>query len=315
MKSQKYDLVFSEELILEHCRPIETERIPVVNAAGRILAKDLKGEPRTDEKGSMLCAKAQGVLVQKGNRIKPIVHGALVSLGVDEVEVYRKPLIGFYLLESAVQAAGSEAEREKLNRHILGNALKSVEFASIYQGKVPLGSKEIAASIRASAAVYDAIIICGGDGTDEFSHMQDVLEMSGADVIIHSVDMQPGGTICVGFFEQVPVFGVTGDPASILTDLYLIILPVLKKIAGRCEEAHDKIMVELHQDFPEQNESTCILLGRLSYTDGVVRMHTDDYLSNGSIWSLQDVDVCAIIPPGSGPLKKGTLLNAYRIIR
>lgn len=315
MKSQIYDLVFAEELILERCYPLETESVPVVNAAGRVLACDVMGEPRTAERGAELCAKAQKVLVQKGNIIKPIVHGALVSLGISQVEVYRKPLVGFYFLDSLEKEQYSDEERAKLNRYIVGNALKEAEISSIYQGTVPEAGDQLAQDVRVSSTVYDAIIICGGSAEGDFERMQEVVEQTGAEMVVYQVGIELGSKVCTAFIDNVPVFGMTGDPAEILTALYLVLMPALKKIAGRSDEAHEKIMVELVQDFPESNEETAILPGKMEFSDGVVRMHSLDRMMNGSIWSMQDVDVFAIVPAGSGPLKKGTLLDAYRIIR
>lgn len=314
MEAQMYDLIFAEELILERCVALGTERIPVVNAAGRILACDIMGGDCLSENETELIQNVDKIVVKKGSVIKPIAHGALVSLRINEVEVYRKPLIGFFFLESTEHADNSGKNQAKLNRYILGNALKEAEFSWIYQGSVPEDSRQIATTIKTASAVYDAIVICGGPTQADFRRMQHVVEQTGAEVVVRQIDMKPGSTFCAGFIDHVPVFGMTGDPAGVLTELYLSVMPALKKISGRGEEAHTKIMVELNKDFNEYNEETRILLGRLEFSDGIVRMHLEDDLSDGrNIWSLHDVDVCAVVPAGSGPLKKGTLLDAYKV--
>lgn len=315
MEAQMYDLVFAEELILERCVALETEKIPIVNAAGRILACDIMGGDCLFGNGTELQSDADKIVVKQGSVIKPIAHGALISLGISEVEVYRKPLIGLFFLDSTDQDDISGRDKAKLNRYILGNALKEAEFSSIYQGSVPEGSRQIASTIKTAATVYDAIIICGGSSNEDFKRMQNVVEKTDGEEVISQIDMKPGSTVCVAFIDNVPVFGITGDPAGVLTALYLSVMPALKKISGRGEEAHGKIMVELNKDFNEYNEETRILLGKLELSDGIVRMHLENNLSDGNIWSLEDVDVCAIVPAGSGPLKKGTLLDAYTLKR
>ena len=125
--------------------------------------------------------------------------------------------------------------------------------------------------------------------------------------------MQPGTTVCVGFMDQVPVFGIAGNSDEILTAFYLIILPALKKISGRRKEAHEKIMVELSRDFEEHNEVTRILLGHLMFADGIVRLRLRDEEPEDFYGACPGCGRLRRHTGGKGPLKKGTLLNAYRI--
>ena len=140
-----------------------------------------------------------------------------------------------------------------------------------------------------------------------------MLEKTGAEIVADHIDIQPGATVCTGFMEHVPVFGIAGTSEELLTAFYLIVLPVLKKIAGRKEEAHERIMVELSRNFDECNEVTRILPGHLVFADGIVRMLPRDSAAEDHLRHARDVDACVVIPAGMGPLKKGTLLNAYRI--
>ena len=67
--------------------------------------------------------------------IRPALHGMLIGQGVRQVEVYRKPMVGFYYLEGENAAACSGIDvREKTNRYILGTALREFGFSTIYQG-------------------------------------------------------------------------------------------------------------------------------------------------------------------------------------
>ena len=314
MKTGMYDLIFAEEMILERCQALGTERISVSNAAGRILAQDITEGAASGEDDMETDPAGRMVIAGRGCMIRPALHGMLIGQGVRQVEVYRKPMVGFYYLEGENAAACSEIDvREKTNRYILGTALREFGCSTIYQGCVPKERAQMISTIKMASVLYDAVIICGGAEPEEFIRVRETLEKTGAEILIDHIDMQPGATVCVGFMDQVPVFGIAGNSDEILTAFYLIILPALKKISGRREEAHEKIMVELSRDFEEHNEVTRILLGHLMFADGIVRLRLRDGEPEDFYGHAQDVDACVVIPAGKGPLKKGTLLNAYRI--
>lgn len=308
MKTGMYDLVFAEEMILERCVALETEQLEVANAAGRVLAQDITEADAAQDQS------AGKTVAVRGSMIGPALHGTLISLGIHRVEVYRKPLIGFYYLEGdeALSCSGNVIQK-KSNRYILGNALREFGFSTIYQGCIPQERAQAVSTVRMASAVYDAIFVCGGSEPEDFARVQDMLEKTGAEIVADHIDMQPGATVCTGFIEHVPVFGIAGTSEELLTAFYLIVLPVLKKISGRKEEAHERIMVELSRNFEEYNEVTRILPGHLVFSDGIVRILPRDSAAEDHSQHARDVDACVVIPAGMGPLKKGTLLNAYRI--
>lgn len=312
MKTGMYDLVFAEEMILERCTALDTEQLAVANAAGRILAQDItEADAAQDQNAGQACPGTDRIVAKQGCMIGPALHGTLIGLGIHQVEVYRKPLIGFYYLEGE-EPSGSGIQK-KSNRYILGNALREFGFSTIYQGCIPQERAQTVSTVRMASAVYDAVFVCGGSEPDDFARVQDMLEKTGAEIVADHIDIQPGATVCTGFMEHVPVFGIAGTSEELLTAFYLIVLPVLKKIAGRKEEAHERIMVELSRNFDECNEVTRILPGHLVFADGIVRMLPRDSAAEDHLRHARDVDACVVIPAGMEPLKKGTLLNAYRI--
>ena len=66
-------------------------------------------------------------------------------------------------------------------------------------------------TIKMASVLYDAVIICGGAEPEEFIRVRETLEKTGAEILIDHIDMQPGATVCVGFMDQVPVFGIAGN--------------------------------------------------------------------------------------------------------
>lgn len=315
MKDRSYNIGYAEHILLEACRPLDKEKIALSYAAGRVLACDLTDEDARAKADDFFGMEKENVVLKKGSLIKPILHGTLVAMGIPEVEVYRKPLIGIFILGDS---QGEDVQCEysvELNRHILGNALKEMDFSYILQGAISSDGVQLFPNFRMAAHAYDAIIICGGSGENDFANIQRLLAGTGAEMLVDSLLIHPGNSFCAALHNQIPVFGIAGKPMDILTDLYLSVVPVLKKISGRSDDEHERITVELDGIFEEENEVERILLGKLDLTQGTVNLPWSKDPQNMELWKLQEVDVAAVVPAGAGPLKKGTLLTAYKLIR
>lgn len=314
MKTGMYDLVFAEEIILERCMAPDTEQIEIANAAGRILAQDIvEADAGMDQCGGQMCPDLDSSVARRGSTIGPALHGTLIDMGIHRVKVYRRPMTGFfYLDEEEPHLCDENSIRKKSNRYILGNVLREFGFLTIYQGCVSQEKAQTISAVKMASAVYDAVIVCGGSRPGDFARVQSMMKKTGIEIVADHIDIQPGATVCVGFMEHIPMFGIAGTSEELLTAFYLIILPVLKKISGREEESHERIMVELSSNFEEYNDVTRILSGHLAFSDGIVRILPWGSGAERSCYT-RDVDACVVIPAGMGPLKKGTLLNAYRI--
>lgn len=403
MKNLVFDLYTAQQMILDRCQPLDTEKISLDKASGRILATDVKakynvplfdkspldgyafraedtemseeeesvtlpvtgeipagscaGKPlkkgcavkiltgapipegadavakfeettaepgyvmlhRTYHSGDNIVRKGEDVkederIADCGEIIDAAVHGMLASQGIDEVEVYKTPLIGIISQGNELLNPGEPLQGGKIynsNRYMLGTALKLRHFSSIYLGDVQDDEMKIAEVLKNAVSMYDVVIMTGGVSVGTYDYTKSALERAGAEVLVDKIKMKPGSSCCLAILDGVPVFGLSGNPAAAMTTFHLVAMPVIQKMAGNKDFLPDKITVELDSDFSKKSPNMRILKGKLDLTDGTVRMKLNENQANGSVSAMSGAEVFAIVPAGSGPLKKGSLLDAY----
>ena len=139
----------------------------------------------------------------------------------------------------------------------------------------------------------------------------DAMDMAGVEILIRGVDLKPGMACAYGAKDGKLVCGLSGNPASALTNFYCVALPVLKKMAGWREYIPQEITVRLKNGFSKKSKGTRILRGRLDLSDGTVGMILPNDQGNVVLSSTIGCDVMAIVPAGSGALPEGTMLKGF----
>ncbi len=91
------------------------------------------------------------------------------------------------------------------------------------------------ASRRFSAAVAategdDLVVFSGGSSVGERDLILDVIGGMG-EVLFHGIAVKPGKPTAFGRIDRRPVFGMPGYPTSCLSNAYMLLVPMLRRIA------------------------------------------------------------------------------------
>ena len=107
------------------------------------------------------------------------------------------------------------------------------------------------------------------------------------------------------------VCGLSGNPASSLTNFHAVAVPALKKLAGLSDYMPQEITVTLKTGFKKKSPTTRLLRGTLDLSGGTVGMTMPKDQGNVVISSAIGCNVMAIVPAGTGPLEAGTTLEGF----
>ena len=132
-------------------------------------------------------------------------------------------------------------------------------------------------------------------------------------MLIRTLRLKPGGASAYGVYGDKLVCGLSGNPASALTNFYAVVLPALRKLRGLESPRLREITVTLSDAFPKKSPKTRLIRGSLFIEGGTAYMRVSGAQENGSLHSLSGCDLLAEIPAGSGKLEAGTRLTAYAI--
>ena len=157
----------------------------------------------------------------------------------------------------------------------------------------------------------DAVIVTGGVSVGDYDLTPDAMEAVGARILFRGVEMKPGMACAYGIRNRKLICGLSGNPASALTNFYAVARPAFRKLAGYGECLPRQISLTLLQGFRKKSPVTRLLRGKLALEDGKVCMALPANQGNVVLSSTIGCDVMAEVPAGSGAIEPGTVLKGF----
>ena len=254
------------------------------------------------------------LLAPAGTVIDAGAAGTLAAQGIADVRVYRRPRIGLISTGSEVAEADEELKPGQIrnaNRASFTAFLAREGCDVQYIGLAGDEADRICARIREGLADCDAVILTGGVSVGDRDVTPEAMEQAGAQILLRGVDMKPGMACAYGVCDGKLVLGLSGNPASALTNFATCVLPSIRRLCGRREPIPNEITVRLAREFHKRSPSDRFLRGKLDLADGSVRFNPASGQGNAVLSSVIGCDAFALIPAGSGPVSAGAELRGF----
>lgn len=254
------------------------------------------------------------ILVRCGDVVDPGVAGTLAAQGTALPLVYRVPRIGIVSTGSElteVEETPGPGKIRNSNRYTLETVLTAIGCEPVYLGLAGDSAEEICALLKKGLAECDAVISTGGVSVGDYDLTPDAMELAGAELLFRGVAMKPGMACAYGVCRGKLICGLSGNPASSLTNFYAVALPALRKLAGRRDYLPEEFTVTLSNGFGKKSPATRFLRGRLELKDGTACMTVPKDQGNVVLSSTIGCNMMAVVPAGSGPLAAGTVLKGF----
>ena len=257
---------------------------------------------------------AGSLLASCGTVIDAGLAGTLAAQGIPQVRVYRQPVIGLISTGSEVVEADQPQTPGKIrnaNRSTL-TALLSREGCRVrYLGLAGDEAESIAALISEGLNTCDAVILTGGVSVGDWDVTPEAMERAGADILLRGVDMKPGMACAYGAANGKLILGLSGNPASSLTNFCACALPALRRLCGRNEALPQMICASLLRPFKKKSPAPRFLRGWLALDSGRVCFDASRDQGNVVLSSTIGCNAFLLIPAGSGPVDAGTELKGF----
>ena len=254
------------------------------------------------------------ILAKRGTVIDAGLAGTLSAQGVAQPFVFKKPRVALISTGSELVEADAVPKAGKIrnsNRYMLEAQLKQLGCEPIYLGIAGDSVADISALLSKGLTDCDAIITTGGVSVGDYDLTPAAMEASGVEVLFRGVDMKPGMACAYGVKGGKLICGLSGNPASALTNFYTVALPALKKLTGQSVYMPQEIQVTLSNGFSKRSPKTRFLRGKLELNNGTVCMSLPKDQGNVVLSSTIGCNVMAVVPAGSGPLEAGTVLKGF----
>jgi molybdenum cofactor synthesis domain-containing protein len=176
--------------------------------------------------------RAGHTVVDEGAWLTPSRIAAIAAAGHERAVVFARPRVAVLVTGDEVVTPGQPLGPGQI--HDVNTA--ALAATVLEHGGVPItGSivEDDPAAIReafATALDADLVLVSGGSSVGERDYILDVLAESG-DVRFAGIAVKPGKPTVFAIVQGRPVFGMPGNPSSCLSNAYLLVAPMLRRIA------------------------------------------------------------------------------------
>ncbi|MGH2706176.1 MAG: molybdopterin-binding protein [Actinomycetota bacterium] len=182
-------------------------------------------------------------VLERGTRLEPRHLGVLGALGLEEVEVLRRPRVVLASTGPELLEAGETLEPGRIfdiNCHTLGAALALDGCEVVDYGIVPDERAALEEMLRKGLSEGDLVLLSGGSSLGGGDLVGDAIAAVGT-MLLHGVAVKPGKPVVLGVAEApIPeggqvekvVIGLPGYPLSALSDYYIFVQPFLRRALG-----------------------------------------------------------------------------------
>jgi len=240
------------------------------------------------------------VVVRRNEFMTPAKIGAVAAIGRDGLTVYARPRVAILTTGDEVISPGRSIRPGQvydINAPTMASVVRESGGEPVLLGRVPDRLEALKAAIR-RAVTRDLVVFSGGSSVGEKDMIVDVLRAMG-EVRFHGVAVKPGKPTALGVVDGTPVLGMPGYPTSCLSNCYMMLVPMLRRIARVPPEPEKVVEAPLSK--------------RLVSAIGRVEFHTvrivdgravPAYKESGAITSMAHADGYIEIPANVDLLEK-----------
>lgn len=183
--------------------------------------------------------RRDAALLPAGTLLTPAALALLASQGIGEVTIHRPPRLALQLTGNEIVPPSAQPEAGQLRDSHSDFLL--AELARLGLGVRELGiardePETLQSSLARGLDGTDVLLCCGGVSMGEADFLVPVLARLGFETIFHGVAIQPGKPLLAarrtGPDGDQLIFGLPGNPASVMVAWWLFVHPALARLMG-----------------------------------------------------------------------------------
>jgi molybdopterin molybdotransferase len=170
-----------------------------------------------------------------GTQLGPAHLGVLATIGIARPEVHRNPVVGIMSTGDEVVAPETAELAPGLirdaNRPLLHGLLAEVGVVVRDFGIIGDDADLLTATLRQASVECDVVVTSGGVSMGDYDLVKQILTELGS-VELWKVAMQPAKPFAFGSIGGTPLFGLPGNPVSVLVAFENFLRPALLRMRG-----------------------------------------------------------------------------------
>lgn len=209
------------------------------------------------------------VVLERGTVLGPAQIGVCASVGKAAVSAYSRPRVAVLCTGRELRTTDQRVGRHQLrdsNGPALVAALGRGGVRKVHHRLVTDDPKLLTRKLASAVARHDIVLLTGGVSVGKYDYVPHVVEAIGAKVRFHGVAMKPGKPqLYATLSGNRHIFGLPGNPLSVLTGFHQFVLPAIRRFSGADVEACSRsFRVRLGAPARSRGDRTSFVLVRLT---------------------------------------------------
>jgi molybdopterin molybdotransferase len=202
-------------------------------------------------------------LLPAGTRLNAAAIASLASVGMSELDVFRRPRVAFFSTGDELRGLGQPLEPGQIydsNRYALHALLSRCGVSILDLGVVADDPVAVRAAFEQGAREADVLITTGGVSVGSADYVTETLRSLG-EVGFWKIAMKPGRPLAFGRLGECLFFGLPGNPVSTVVTFLIFVRGALLRMGGEHEPSLPRLSAIASQPLRKR-------AGRVDYQRG-----------------------------------------------
>jgi len=245
------------------------------------------------------------IALSDGTMLTPARLGVVAALGLAAVDVYQRPRVAILSTGDEIVAPGGTLGPAQ----IFDSNTAALSAAIRLHGGEPVVAPRVGDNRDALTTAFtrcleqDLVLFSGGTSVGERDFLLEIIAAAGT-VHFEGLQLKPGKPTVFATVAGRPVFGLPGNPVSCLTNAYLLVAPLIRRMARLPPAAERVVVARLAGEVTSVTGRHQIYPVRIEGADAI-----PVFKGSGEITSLAHADGYFEIPSDVERVEAGTVVE------
>jgi len=238
------------------------------------------------------------IVLASGAVVRPYEINMLACLGMEDIEVVRRPTVAIVATGDELIALGDRPVPGRIvnsNSYSLAAAIGGVGALPLLLGiagdNLPVLREKLAEGLKA-----DVLITSAGVSMGDRDLVREVLAELGVEIQFWKVKVKPGKSLAFGVLGEKLVFALPGNPVSAMLTFEEFAAPALLKMMGHRQPVKLLLPAVLQGVIRKKLGETHLVRVRLEYSGGKYLAWSAGKQDTGRLKTLLQANALAVLP-------------------
>ena len=247
-------------------------------------------------------------VIKKGAKLLPAHIGMMAVVGRSSVLVGRRPSVAILSTGDEIKDLDDSLSGPCIynsNGYMLAAQVKSAGGIPSYLGIARDNEEDLMEKFN-WALQCDMVVSSGGVSVGDYDLVKASLKKMGQEMLFWKVAMKPGKPLAFGRIDNVPIFGLPGNPVSSFVSFEQFVRPSIRKMMGASQLGHLLVQAKLTHTVHKKAGRQHFLSAYVKWENGTCTVSPTQEQGSGILKSTVNANGLLIFPLELTEMTKGT---------